>query len=94
MRVYDGAEVFVGPHIEDAPDLLVGYAPGFRASWQTALGGAPATVFEANAQPWSGDHCIAPEAVPGVFFSDRADDTTPERIDSVAPHILRALQSP
>jgi predicted AlkP superfamily phosphohydrolase/phosphomutase len=94
LRVYDGAEVFVGPYTRDAPDLLIGYAPGFRASWQTALGGAPLGVFEANAQPWSGDHCIAPEAVPGVFFSDVANDVVPERIDTMAPIILRALPSP
>ena len=24
-----------------APDLIVGYAPGYRASWETALGAAP-----------------------------------------------------
>jgi predicted AlkP superfamily phosphohydrolase/phosphomutase len=95
LRIYDGAEVFVGPFMQDAPDLLIGYAPGFRASWQTALGGAPAALFEPNAQPWSGDHCIAPEAVPGVFFADTplAPEAIPERIDTVATTIMQSFKA-
>ena len=27
-------------------------------------------VFEDNTKSWSGDHCIDPELVPGVFFSN------------------------
>jgi hypothetical protein len=52
-----------------APDLIVGYAPGYRASWQTALGGIPQDELEDNTDSWIGDHCINPADVPGVLFT-------------------------
>jgi predicted AlkP superfamily phosphohydrolase/phosphomutase len=52
-----------------APDLVVGYAPGYRASWQTGLGEVPETVFEDNTDAWIADHCINAAAVPGVLFT-------------------------
>jgi len=51
-----------------APDLIVGYAPGYRASWETGLGEIPDGVIEINTGPWIGDHCIAADAVPGVLM--------------------------
>jgi predicted AlkP superfamily phosphohydrolase/phosphomutase len=54
-----------------APDLIVGYNPGYRASWDSALGAAAGPIVQSNLDPWVGDHCIDPEAVPGVLFSSR-----------------------
>ena len=54
-----------------APDLIVGYAPGYRASWETALGEAPPDIIEPNNDAWIGDHCMAAESVPGVLFARR-----------------------
>jgi len=57
------------------PDLIVGYARGYRASWETALGAVPAPAVEVNRKKWSGDHCIAASEVPGIFLSsDRTLD--------------------
>jgi len=64
-------EVYSGAFREEAPDLLVNYAPGFRVSWQTALGGMPRGLFEDNTRRWSGDHIIDPHAVPGILFLNR-----------------------
>jgi hypothetical protein len=52
-----------------APDLIVGYAPGYRASWETALGEAPGGVLEDNNDAWIADHCIDPREVPAVLFT-------------------------
>ena len=68
-RVFDGAELYPGNANSDAPDLVIGYHRGYRASWQTTLGAAPAQLLEPNGQKWSGDHCIDPELVPGVLFT-------------------------
>ncbi len=62
------------PKGDGAPDLIVGYAAGYRASWQTALGQAPEAVFEDNADAWIGDHCVASHLVPGVFATNRKFD--------------------
>lgn len=53
-----------------APDLIVGYAPGYRASWQTALGGVPAPLIYDNTDAWIGDHCINAADVPGILFTN------------------------
>ena len=67
--VFDAATIYHGAHAGDAPDLVVGYAPGYRASWQTTLGAAPSELIVDNLQPWSGDHCIDPAAVPGILLT-------------------------
>ena len=69
LSVYDREEVYQGRKATDAPDLVVGYARGYRASWQTALGGVPPALVEDNTNKWSGDHCIEPSLVPGVLFT-------------------------
>ena len=68
-NVFDGELLYPGNANNDAPDLVVGYEPGFRASWQTTLGGVPVSLVDDNNKKWSGDHCITPEAVPGVLFT-------------------------
>jgi predicted AlkP superfamily phosphohydrolase/phosphomutase len=68
-RVFDGEKLYQENANGDAPDLIIGYSPGYRASWQTALGGAPSELIEVNSKKWSGDHCIFPSAVPGVLFT-------------------------
>ena len=39
--VYKRDDVYTGPFVENAPDLQVGLADGYRVSWQTTLGGSP-----------------------------------------------------
>jgi predicted AlkP superfamily phosphohydrolase/phosphomutase len=86
--VYDAATLYAGAHTVDAPDLVVGYAPGYRASWQTTLGAAPQRQIEDNLQPWSGDHCIDPLAVPGVLFTSFSLDKPVGNIVDMAQLIL------
>lgn len=56
---------------EIAPDLIVGYAKGTRGSDESALGALTRDVFANNTDPWSGDHCMDPEAVPGILLTNR-----------------------
>ncbi len=67
--VYDGNQIYRGQRTADAPDLVIGYDRGYRASWQTALGGVPEALIEDNVQKWSGDHCVEPSLVPGILFT-------------------------
>ncbi len=92
--VYDSKAIYNGPYTESAPDLIAGYAPGYRASWSAAVGKVSAAVFENNTKCWSGDHCIDPSAVPGVLFVNRkfADDALGidnPGIEDMAPTVLR-----
>ncbi len=71
-----------------APDLIVGYGRGYRASWQTALGGTPALEIEDNSDAWIADHCINPADVPGVFFTTGKSSAYPTSIRDVSGLIL------
>ena len=64
-------EIYSGPYANNAPDLLVNFAPGFRVSWQSAVGGFANSLIEDNLRKWSGDHIIDPEAVPGILFMNQ-----------------------
>ncbi len=69
LRAGKASDLYQGAATADAPDLVVGYNSGYRASWQTSLGGVPGTDIEDNRQLWSGDHCVASELVPGLLLS-------------------------
>lgn len=69
--VYAAHEIYTGPYKDQAPDLIVGYAEGWRASWDCVQGVANDVVFDDNTKAWSGDHCIDPRLVPGVLFANR-----------------------
>jgi predicted AlkP superfamily phosphohydrolase/phosphomutase len=64
-------QAYHGPFVESAPDIIVGYAPGYRASWDTTTGKVPSALIEPNVDEWDGDHCIDSRAVPGVLLSNR-----------------------
>ncbi|MCZ6765584.1 MAG: alkaline phosphatase family protein, partial [bacterium] len=48
---------FKGPYRKDGPDMLVGFAEGWRVSWDCARGLTTPEIFEDNVKAWSGDHC-------------------------------------
>jgi predicted AlkP superfamily phosphohydrolase/phosphomutase len=81
--------VYRGPYTENAPDLLVGYAAGYRASWDSVMGKVTDKIFEDNLKAWSGDHCIDPRLVPGVLFSTHKFIEEKPAIVDVAPTILK-----
>ena len=78
----------------EAPDLLLGYASGYRASWQTTLGAAPTTLLEDNRQRWSGDHCVDPSLVPGVLFTSFAPQTPVQGMADIAALALGDTAAP
>ncbi len=87
--VFDRETVFAGPYTEDAPDLVIGYGEGYRASWDAVTGKVTPRVFEPNTKAWSGDHCIDPRLVPGVLFSSHRTAVEDPGIVDVAPTMLQ-----
>jgi predicted AlkP superfamily phosphohydrolase/phosphomutase len=86
---YEAAAIYRGPYLDAAPDLIVGYAPGYRASWSAAVGKVTAAVFEDNVKHWSGDHCVDPSVVPGVLFANRKMNAENAGIEDMAPTALQ-----
>lgn len=72
-----------------APDLLIGYAPGFRGSWQTALAGIPPAVIEDNVDAWIADHCINAADVPGVLFTNRQIRKADPKLEDITVSVLQ-----
>jgi len=88
------SDVYAGDYASESPDLIISFAEGYRASSTTALGGIPSAVFEDNVKPWSGDHVVDPELVPGVFFSNRPSRKKGVNMVDMAPTILNAFGVP
>jgi len=84
-------ELYSGAFVDNSPDLLVNFHPGFRVSWQSAVGGFSHSVLEDNKRRWSGDHIVDPEAVPGILFMNRKVQHNHARIIDLAPTILNYL---
>ena len=97
-------KIYSGPYATSAPDLLVNFRPGYRVSWQSAVGGFANSVIEDNMRKWSGDHIVDPDSVPGILFITKnggapllpdfgRSGNAPSIID-LAPTILNYLSVP
>jgi predicted AlkP superfamily phosphohydrolase/phosphomutase len=64
-------ETYSGPYTRFGPDLVAGYAAGYRASAETGLGKVPSISLEPNTDHWGADHCMDSDVVPGVIFANR-----------------------
>jgi predicted AlkP superfamily phosphohydrolase/phosphomutase len=93
-NVYRADEIYSGNATELAPDLIIGYARGYRASWETVLGELTEDVITDNTAAWSADHCADALEVPGVLFCNKPIKAeTPSLID-VAPSVLSEFRLP
>jgi predicted AlkP superfamily phosphohydrolase/phosphomutase len=86
-------DLYCGPYVANAPDLLVNFFPGFRVSWQSAVGGFANGLIENNTRRWSGDHIVDPESVPGILFMNQNPRPVAENATRVGnpqkfPHII------
>jgi predicted AlkP superfamily phosphohydrolase/phosphomutase len=88
-EAFDSWKLYQGPYLGNAPDLIIGYDEGYRVSWDGATGVVATPVFEDNVKAWSGDHCVDPRLVPGVFFCNYPVDRASPRLLDIAPTALR-----
>lgn len=75
-------------HLDVGPDLVVGYAKGVRGSDESALGRLMPEVMTDNREEWSGDHCMDPDAVPGILFASRPLKRPAAKLDELAAAVL------
>ncbi|MEI6971342.1 MAG: alkaline phosphatase family protein [bacterium] len=87
-HAYRGSDIYSGPYAGSAPDVVVGYNRGYRASWDTVLGKYPKEHFADNTDPWSGDHSIDAPHVPGVLLCNRPVKASRPALSDLAPTIM------
>lgn len=92
--VYRASEIYSGDATSLAPDLIVGYARGYRASWETCLGELTPEVLVDNPSAWSADHCADALEVPGVVFCNQPIKSTSPSLVDLAPAILEEFGIP
>lgn len=93
-HVYRPNDIYSGPYVDMAPDLIVGYNRHHRASWDTILGEYPREHILDNLDPWSGDHCMDAQFLSGVFLCNRNINTNNPALYDLATTILSAYNLP
>ena len=84
-------DIYPGADQHLAPDMIVGYNDGYRASWDTVLGKMPRALLEDNLDRWSGTHLICADLVPGMLLTSRKIDVEDPTIIDIAPTILSSF---
>ncbi len=92
--VYRSDRIYKGKATALAPDLIIGYRRGYRASWATIQGELTDEILLDNDLAWSADHCADALEVPGVFFSNRPIRGRSPSLVDVAPTILAEFGLP
>ncbi len=87
-KVYRTDEIYSGAAMALAPDLVIGYSRGYRASWDTCLGDMPKEILLDNDLAWSADHCGDASDLPGVIFSNKPIAANAPALVDLAPTIL------
>lgn len=93
-NVYRADQIYSGSATALAPDLIIGYRRGYRASWATCLGDLEPEVLSDNQLAWSADHCADALEVPGVLFSNRSFRAAGPSLVDLAPSILAEFGLP
>jgi predicted AlkP superfamily phosphohydrolase/phosphomutase len=89
LRVFDQRALQTRPVYQNvAPDLVIGYDKGTRASDESALGAVPADVLTDNRGAWSGDHCMDPNVVRGILLSRHPLAKTPASLQALGGAVV------
>jgi len=69
-KAYRASEIWHGDALDNAPDIILGYYPGYRTDWKTAIGGFAVDKITDNDKLWTGDHMVDKKFVPGTLFTN------------------------
>ncbi len=93
-KIYKAEDVYTGPYLKNAPDLIIGYNKGFRASWETTLGKFPEEILKDNTGKWSGSHLMEADLVPGILISNKKIKKKDPALYDLSPTILSEFNIP
>ena len=91
IKAYDSHEIYSGPFLDIAPDIIVGYASGYRISDEAVLGKFPKEVVGDRIDKWSADHCMDWTIVPGTLITNKEVGAPKPAIWDLAPSIINSF---
>ncbi|MCX6557204.1 MAG: alkaline phosphatase family protein, partial [Candidatus Aminicenantes bacterium] len=80
-----------GAEAEALKREVVGYAIGYRVSWESAVNYVGEDLFSDNTRMWSGDHAFTRDQIPGVFFCNRRIAEKDPGLIDISPTVLAAF---
>jgi predicted AlkP superfamily phosphohydrolase/phosphomutase len=89
--VYKREELYKGPYLVNAPDIVLGYQIGYKVAWLSAVNTVGEPVFSDNDKAWGGDHCFTSLQVPGIFFANEKVKETDPGLIHIAATVLKAF---
>ena len=93
--VYKRDDIYAGAYVANAAELQVGFAEGYRVSWQSTLGGSPPGLLYPNMKKWSGDHgSYDYRTTAGTLISNRPLAGGEPSIMDIAPTVLKYFGLP
>jgi predicted AlkP superfamily phosphohydrolase/phosphomutase len=93
--VYKRDDIYKGPFLQNASELQIGLADGYRVSWQSTLGGSPPGIVYPNMKKWSGDHgSYDYKQTSGTLISSRPLAGDHADIMDIAPTVLKYFGVP
>jgi predicted AlkP superfamily phosphohydrolase/phosphomutase len=94
-RVRTADEAYAGPLAAQGPDLVITFSPGYRASFDSMLGGMAAAAIAPNTERWSAEHASVDEGtVPGVWLSTIPLSSDVISVMDVGPTVLQYFGRP
>lgn len=94
LKAYDANDIYSGPFLDLAPDILVGYDSGYRSSDESVLGQFPREIFADRTNKWAADHCMDPRVVPGTLLTNWRCNSSDPGLWDLAPSIISAFGLP
>jgi predicted AlkP superfamily phosphohydrolase/phosphomutase len=88
-KAYKKYETYRGKYTAMSPDIVIGFASGYRSSDESALGQFSKEVLSDNKRSWMADHCMDYREVPGILLSNRKIKYVSPALYDLAPTILR-----
>lgn len=89
--VYKREEIYKGPYVQNASDIVIGYNLGYRVSPESAVNYVRDKIVTDNKRMWSGDHSFTREVIPGIFFCNRKINAENPTLADISPTILSAF---
>lgn len=93
-KVYLTSDIYQGDSRPEAPDLVLGFKPGYRGSWQSAIGGLSPEVLTDNDKLWQRDHIVDPSFVQGTLITNFPLAVDQPNVLDLAPTVLGLLGLP